>query len=218
MLIPEAADDEAHRRAVREKTLANLRPFRPGQSGNPAGRREGGAYIAEFINAFLTVGEDGHPNYTRRDLEVIVADPQSAPAAVAAARQVLKMMQSGQKYVKDKRGKVYPAGTDPEVGKAFDRVMDRLVGKPVMTHHVHDDRDGANRPPAELNDRIMAMLTANPALRDYMLKRVLSDLNEKPALRDYLLASMPANGTDPAPGIAREIIDQPDPVPASTAP
>ncbi len=107
--------------------VANLTPWQPGQSGNPAGRARGGAYISEWLNTLLIVDEHGTPNYTQADLKEIVEDDNAAPAKVIAARRILSAM---------KDGKLPRGGADPEPGRDFDRIADRIEGKPPQAVHV----------------------------------------------------------------------------------
>ena len=113
-------------RGTHPNSLANLRPrpWQPGQSGNPAGRARGGAYISECLNALLIVDGDGRPRHTKADLERIVADDDAAPAMVIAARRILSAMRDG---------KLPRGGADPEPGRDFDRIADRTEGKPTVT-------------------------------------------------------------------------------------
>ena len=116
-------------RGTHPNSLANLhpRPWQPGQSGNPAGRARGGAYISEWLNALLIVDGDGRPRYTKADLERIVADDDAAPAMVIAARRILSAMRDG---------KLPRGGADPEPGRDFDRIADRIEGKPPQAVHL----------------------------------------------------------------------------------
>ncbi|MCH8153447.1 MAG: hypothetical protein IH830_13870 [Planctomycetes bacterium] len=116
-------------RGTHPNSLANLRPrpWKPGQSGNPAGRARGGAYISEWLNALLIVDGDGRPRYTKADLERIVADDDAAPAMVIAARRILSAMRDG---------KLPRGGADPEPGRDFDRIADRIEGKPPQAVHL----------------------------------------------------------------------------------
>ncbi len=132
--------------------VANLTPWKPGQSGNPAGRARGGAYISEWLNALLIVDGDGRPRYTKADLERIVADDDAAPAMVIAARRILSAMRDG---------KLPRGGADPEPGRDFDRIADRTEGKPTVTikHEAPPQRT-----PEEILEEIRALEAAHPEL------------------------------------------------------
>ncbi len=125
-------------RGTHPNSLANLRPrpWQPGQSGNPAGRARGGAYISEWLNALLIVDEDGRPRYTKADLERIVTDDDAAPAMVIAARRILSAMRDG---------KLPRGGADPEPGRDFDRIADRIEGKPAQAIHVTSEEQTSIR-------------------------------------------------------------------------
>ncbi len=133
-------------------TLANLRPWQPGQSGNPAGRARGGAYISEWLNTLLIVDEHGTPNFTQADLKEIVADDNAAPAKVIAARRILSAM---------KDGKLPRGGADPEPGRDFDRIADRIEGKPAQ--HIMVEAP-PQRTPEEILEEIRALEAAHPEL------------------------------------------------------
>lgn len=86
----------------RERALANLRPWMPGESGNPKGRPTFGASVREWAN--LLAVED------KATLLAIIADDTASNAKVAAAQQVLKAREGD--------------------GQAFDRLADRTEGRP----------------------------------------------------------------------------------------
>ena len=132
--------------------VANLTPWRPGQSGNPAGRARGGAYISEWLNTLLIVDEHGTPNYTQADLKEIVADDNAAPAKVIAARRILSAM---------KDGKLPRGGADPKPGRDFDRIADRIEGKPAQ--HIMVEAP-PQRTLEQIEAEMEAMLLANPEL------------------------------------------------------
>lgn len=73
-----------HRRRPSEKELANLKPYPPGVSGNPAGRPSAGLSQREWFNTFANKA-----NLTDAKLKRIIADEQAHPFKRAAAEQVL---------------------------------------------------------------------------------------------------------------------------------
>ncbi len=143
-------------RGTHPNSLANLRPrlWRPGQSGNPAGRARGSVYISECLNALLIVDGDGRPRYTKADLERIVTVDDAAPAMVIAARRILSAMRDG---------KLPRGGADPEPGRDFDRIADRIEGKP--TQHII-----AEQPPQRTPEEIMASIRAFEAEHPELLQ------------------------------------------------
>ena len=150
-------------RGTHPNSLANLRPrpWQPGQSGNPAGRARGGAYISEWLNTLLIVDEHGTPNYTQADLKEIVADDNAAPAMVIAARRILSAMRDG---------KLPRGGADPEPGRDFDRIADRIEGKPAQ--HVVVEQPPI-RTPQEIRDAIRALEAAHPELMEQARRAAL---------------------------------------------
>lgn len=161
-LIPDVEAERAEQRAEGEaRRLANLQPFEPGRSGNPAGRQTGGAFVSEEINRLLMLAEDGTGRTSREQLKAITRDKSAAPATVIAARQILLAMEDGRRYVVDRKGRRHFAGVEPECGRAFERILDRTVGKPAATLTVHRDE---SRSPEQIRESIAAMLAASPAL------------------------------------------------------
>ncbi len=154
--------------------VANLTPWQPGQSGNPAGRARGGAYISEWLNTLLIVDEHGTPNHTQADLKEIVADDNAAPAKVIAARRILSAM---------KDGKLPRGGADPEPGRDFDRIADRIEGKPTITIR----QEKPQRPPDEILDEYVGLLDQHPDLIDACWPRILHDCKEDQMMRERLL-------------------------------
>ena len=102
-------------------SLANLRPWSPGQSGCPSGQRASGAYVAEWRNAMLAVNDDGTARYTRADLEAVVADDAAPPAKIIAVRWILNCMKSGENWVIGKDGEPLSARMDTEPGRERER-------------------------------------------------------------------------------------------------
>lgn len=155
----------AKRRKRNPNSNAALVPYqwKPGQSGNPRGRTTAGAAVGDWLNILCDVHDDGRPKYIRADIEAIVDDPNEAPAKVIAARQILHAMDSGEKFVRDRSGKLYPAGIDVNVGNAFDRVCDRTEGKPVARIHVQHHK--APDPAAMIAELRAALADLPPELR-----------------------------------------------------
>jgi hypothetical protein len=69
-------------------SLANLRPCKPGQSGNPAGRKTAGATVKEHWNRMA--------GWSQQQLENVFGDATATVAERAAAKQWLAGMLDGQ--------------------------------------------------------------------------------------------------------------------------
>ncbi len=149
-------------------SLANLRPWSPGQSGCPSGQRASGAYVAEWRNAMLAVNDDGTARYTRADLEAVVADDAAPPAKIIAAQWILNCMKSGENWVIGKDGEPLPARMDTEPGRERERLMDRTEGKPAQ--HVIIE-PAPIRTPQEIRDAIRALEDAHPELMEQARRR-----------------------------------------------
>ena len=104
------------------RSLANLKPWEKGQSGNPAGRPAAGATVREWINV---MGE-----WTVAVVEAVLDDKEASVAKVAAAKLFLSAVSDDGLYARDKDGKLVCTGERSGPGKSFDRIMDRTVGKP----------------------------------------------------------------------------------------
>lgn len=183
----------AERREKRARSMANLRMFAPGQSGNPAGRKPGGAFVEEALSSLLSVNADGSPHYSEEEIRAMAMDANTPPAWKAAAHRVLLVIRDPSKFIKDRRGNVRYAGADPECGKAFAQIMDRLVGKPVQTVHATHQ---TIKSPEQIHAEIVAMLSKSPAmvrLMEQFLSRRSPELIEQPPSHPAL-----AHGPDQA--------------------
>lgn len=87
------------------RSLANLRPWKPGESGNAAGRTTYGASVREWLNSFADA--------SRSELQAVIEDVDAPSAKQAAAAQALKASEGD--------------------GVAFDRCADRTEGRPMQT-------------------------------------------------------------------------------------
>lgn len=143
--------------------ITGLAPYnyKPGESGNPVGRRSAGAYIKEWINSLI------HHGLSEKELRDIRRDKSLPASKRIAAERILRAMESpdladfdgvvdGQLSLRELRAggvdttvvkknktrtKTSPDGTvevEREIelhdrsGSEFDRVMDRTEGKPAQ--------------------------------------------------------------------------------------
>jgi len=83
--------------------------FKPGQSGNPGGSRNAGAYVSEMFNALC--------DKTLSEIRHIVSDSKAPISHRVAAKQWLETMSD-------------PDKVNP--GAALDRIFDRTSGKPTQ--------------------------------------------------------------------------------------
>lgn len=67
----------------------NLKPYKPGESGNPEGRKTAGAYIQEWINSFYA------NDLTLVQLRQIARDPKVGCQRRTAAERVIRTMEAG---------------------------------------------------------------------------------------------------------------------------
>ena len=117
---------------------SGLIPFGPGNNANPSGRPKGSKSPAEALRSLS--GE----RHTEAELRKVADDPAVHAIKRAAARQILDSLTADQA---------------DERGKAFDRVADRLDGKPTQAVTVE-----APQPPtvAQALARARAELVARP--------------------------------------------------------
>lgn len=167
-LISEVGEAEAERRRLaRERSLANLKPWQRGQSGG--GRRASGAYVKEAVNAMMIVDENG-ARYSLDQIRQIAESPESGPAYVMAAWRILTACRDPAKWVIDEEGETYYAGSDPEPGRAFEQIADRLEGKPATTLHV--TRTDAAAHPDDLRRELLQHMISRPGLVRFLLEQV----------------------------------------------
>src|SRR5687767_3433843 len=76
-------------RGTHENSLRNLKPARPGEVRNPAGRKTAGATIKEHLNALA------ERNLTAKQLRVIARDDRQAWTRRAAAERILRTLETG---------------------------------------------------------------------------------------------------------------------------
>lgn len=141
-------------------SLANLRPFPPGQSGCPGGSRRGGAWISEWVNTMLGENDDGTGRYTNADLDSVLADDAAPLAKKVAAVIVLNSLKTGENWVIGKGGELLSARMDPGPGIERERIMDRIEGKPVQHVKVTQQAPTLDSLEAELR----AMCDQDPTL------------------------------------------------------
>ena len=95
------------------------------------------------------------------ELQEIVSDPEQPPSRILAARRILSACRDGTRYVKDKHGNVFPAGSDPEPGRDFDRIADRLEGKPMVRV---EHESGPKRTQEQVQAELLRLYHKHPEL------------------------------------------------------
>ena len=135
---------------------------------HPRGRQS----VTVELNDLLHIQTDGTPRYTVAQLEEVVKDASQPPARILAARRVLSACRDGRRYVKDKHGNVFEAGSDPEPGRDFDRIVDRMEGKPLARVE-HDT--GPNRNAEQIKAELLRLVSANPQLLGILQMKALEN-------------------------------------------
>lgn len=174
-LLPDVGDAlDEERAAARDRSLANLRPFQPGESGNREGRKAAGATLREWVNAMLDEHGDGDGHYDQDELERIQRDRKAQPAKRAAAGLVLAAMQDPRLMAWDKdanqgQGGYVLVGWAEGPGKAFDRICQWTEGKPMQRVQVETPD---KQSPAEALQTVVAIMLAKPQLLDRLVQMV----------------------------------------------
>jgi hypothetical protein len=147
------------------KSLENLAPpFKPGESGNPGGSRRAGDTVLAHINALVA-----DESLTEDKLKQLADAPNTGIARRMAARRILSALRDGEKWAIDRSGNAYPAGSDGEPGKDFDRIMDRTVGKPIQSvQHIQAAPRTIEQAMADLEK----LLDANPDLHKLLSQQL----------------------------------------------
>ena len=107
----------------RARAAANLRPFKPGQSGNPAGSRSAGRSVREHLNQLAAA--------TAAEVAAVLAD-DAAPVARRAAAAAWFQATSTE----------VTTGGMPVSGPALDRIVNHTAGRPAVSAG-----DGGGDPP-----------------------------------------------------------------------
>lgn len=105
----------------------------------------------------------------REDVARIARDRSAPPLVVAAARVLYIAGSDARRYTFARDGTRQLAGLDPEVGRAFDRLADRLDGRPVQSVSVHRTTE---RSPAESLAALGALLERHPSLAHALAPRI----------------------------------------------
>ncbi len=74
-------------RRITEKQLANLKPFKPGQSGNPAGRPKK-ALLSDALRRQLAIAAPGMPERTQAETIAAALIAEAIAGNVQAIREV----------------------------------------------------------------------------------------------------------------------------------
>ncbi len=128
-------------------SLANLRPpWQPGQSGNRAGRPNTGGSLIEYIHELGSESEPGIAKYPLEELEAIGADHRVSHTKAIAAQLLFLARTPG---FHEKSGKPYCA-------MLVELILDRTVGKPVQSVHVHKTE---TRPPAAIGSDLAEVVS-----------------------------------------------------------
>ena len=99
------------------------RPFKKGQSGNPAGSKRATTTLRQWWNWLLREDDQGKPKYTVADIWLFAEaennDPNISPAKRIAARHIIEAVEGGSRGI--------------EVVKL---IFDRTEGKPAQSIHM----------------------------------------------------------------------------------
>lgn len=151
-----------------------------------------------------------------RDCWKVATDKQAPPLIRAAARQLVVAGSDARRYTVGKDGERRLVGLDPECGRAFDRIADRLDGKPVQSVHVHRT---SQRTPAESIAALEALMARNPALASMLAPRLaMLAPSAAPTLDAQPLADPPGRPPNAAVGVEEGPPSIFQPIPDRVAP
>jgi hypothetical protein len=128
----------------RQASLANLRPWRKGQSGNRKGRPAAGLTVIEWYNAMQ--------GKTKDKLEAISKDDKQPVTKRLAADQWLQTI-----------SKAMTTAGVPIRGEAIDRICDRTAGKPTQHQEISGPGGGA----IEIEQRVTDLASCLKAFETY---------------------------------------------------
>ena len=142
-------------RWVQGYTPEGAKPYKPGESGNPTGRKTYGAYASEWMNSMAT--------WTEEQLLKVIGNRKNEPAAkVAAAQRVLNGI------------------CDEKLGSEdFDRCCNRTDGRPTQRREM----SGPGGRPIEMNRTDERSLEKVKQCIKKLLER--GEKDESPAPRDH---------------------------------
>ncbi len=192
------------------RSLANLRSWQPGQSGNPTGMKQAVGVSVERWKVHLQ-------DKTVPDLERIYDDPKTPAVKRAAAADLLVGSNLGRRFVKGKDGEVHEAATDPEPGRVRERMADRGIGKPVQSLHVTTEKVSK---PAEYAADLIALLRSDPRYIEPLGPKILEAARVAPTIREQLRPILQqhapelAAALDVVDTVARELAEPTPTVPA----
>lgn len=169
----QVGDDHYTSEAARARSLANLRPWQPGQSGNPAGRPAAGASLREYLNELDVVDADGKPRYSDADLKQMV-DDQTVQRSKRRAAAI--WLRSGKRGFHEKSGRTY-------AGEDLDRIADRTEGLPIK--RVEMSVETVTKP-ADLASDAIALIRQDPRLIRPLWPRLLAMTRYAPTIREQL--------------------------------
>lgn len=149
----------------RARSLANLRPWKPGQSGNPAGRPNHGQKLLGWLNELACETADGKARYSLVELRRIADDPDEPHPKAEAAATIIRARSEG-----------WSKAGIPFASNDLDRIFDRCLGKPKQTIAV----ERAERSMHEIEVDMRESIAGDAQLRQF-LERVLVELPALPA-------------------------------------
>ena len=152
---------------VAASSLANLKPWGPGNPAPRVGRPRGRPSVLEHLDGLLT----GSPEKLAR--------ARNAPTMVRrlAARLIDAALEPTVVYKVAKDGHRYGERANPVPLKAMEQILDRLHGKPLQEVKVETSRS-----PEEVQARLAALLQREPALWELLKARLAASDVELPQL------------------------------------
>lgn len=168
-------------------------------SQKPARAVKPTAILARILAGLGGEAEDDDPCRSIDSIERFLANSgPKHPLRVMMMREVLTACRPRERTAIDRHGVAYPAGTDPEPGRALERIIDRLEGKPTARLEV---QRVSGRAPADIIASIADLIRTDPALAALVKVRMDGGLEVG------LVAKTPILASDVVPMGTGEVVD-----------
>lgn len=116
-----------------------------------------------IFEALIGPGPNGKTRFSAADILRIARDPAAPPLVAVCARLLVTARSDPRRWSVGRDGKPRKVHMDPEPARAFERIADRLEGRPLQSVAMSVRRE---RTPSEIAAELSRILTASPHLRE----------------------------------------------------